>query len=99
MQYTDGGLWYHKVAARNNAYLVLDRNKYSTGNDSAGVLLNAKILWKEIKWGQGGNATVFSFSVSPAGEGPNFLVNEIKNDTLLISDYASDAFYYHYIRF
>ena len=98
LQYTDGGLFYRKFPARNNAYLSLINDHLVAGDDSSGKRLDVRIIWEKIRWG-GDSLYVFSYYGNPGVVYPYFYMNEIKNDTLIISDVGSDGYNYHYTSF
>ena len=100
LQYVKGGFCSTCVYPEtHNSYMNLTTNKIVIGNDSAGILVDTIVTWRKVSTNSG-TTYLLSYYWSP-GYGPyayNFLINEIKNDTLIISDYTSDPAYYYYIK-
>ena len=100
LQYTDGGIVYQKYIATHNSYMNLSQNRIQFGNDSIGVTLDTALVWKQTTSGTG-NLYLLEYYNNIIGYTlPNYsLIIEIKNDTLVLRDYTSDPFFYHYTKF
>ena len=100
LQYEKGGFcgscYYPST---QNSYMILAPNRIVIGNDSLGVIVDTSIVWKKEPWGT--NFTyLLSYYYSPGYAFPYYyFINEIKNDTLVLSDYASDPVYRYYTKF
>ena len=70
--------------------MILTSNRIVIGKDSLGVIVDTTVIWK--KEHRGTNFTyLLSYRYSPGYAFPYYyFMNEIKNDTLILSDYASD---------
>jgi hypothetical protein len=82
-----------------NSYMILTSNRIVIGNDSLGVIVDTTVIWKKEPWGT--NFTyLLSYRYSPGYAFPYYyFMNEIKNDTLILSDYASDPVYRYFTKF
>lgn len=98
LEYSFGGLWAHKIIDKYNSYIVLFPDHIIISNDSLGSELNTSITW--VKTDIGTNVTTFllrySFPEDPLPN--NYVIQQIKNDTLVIYDYLDDGFSYYYTR-
>jgi hypothetical protein len=100
LQYEKGGFCGTCIyPAKYNAYIILTPAKIVIGNDSLGVIVDTIVIWKKEPWGT--NFTyLLSYRYSSGYAFPYYyFINEIKNDTLLLSDYASDPVYHYYTKF
>lgn len=95
LQYSKGGICGTCVwPVKHNPYLTLSSDRFVFENDSAGVIVDAPIVWKRVPWGSD-STYLLSYKYTSG----YFFVEGINNDTLTLRDYASDPFYYYYTRF
>lgn len=99
LHYSYGGILAHKIKDTHNSYLHLSPNHIIAGNDSLGVVVDTSIIWVRVKLA--GNDSTYLLSYYWRGYifPEHFIVNQIKNDTLIISDYGSDGFKYYYTKY
>ncbi len=93
LQYAFGGLWAHKVINTDNSYMILSPNHIIKGNDSRGVFVDSRIEWIN-KY----DTYLLNYSYS---EGVHFayIIERIKNDTLMLTEDAGDGFTYFYTKY
>ncbi|MCF6332545.1 MAG: hypothetical protein L3J11_04595 [Draconibacterium sp.] len=92
LQYAFGGLLAHKVTDTVNSYMILSPNYIIKGNDSRGVFVDSSIEWI-YKY----DTYLLDYSYS---EGVHFayIIERIKNDTLMLTEDAGDGFTYFYTK-
>ena len=94
LQYAFGGLWAHKVINTNNSYMILSPDHITKGNDS-GIIVDTTLVW--VKTEIGTNDFTYLFSYPPSSI--SYIVDQIKNDTLVITQYLSDGFTFYYTKY
>jgi len=99
LQYTYGGLSTHKYIEAHNSYMILSPEHITIGNDSAGVIVDTSISWVKTDVGSNDFTYLLSYSWSGYLWPENEIINQIKNDTLIIRDYVSDGYSYYYTRY
>lgn len=94
LQYSYGGESVMKIVDKNNSYLYLSPNHITIGNDSLGIIVNTTINWVK-------NDFTYLLSYKWAGfPWPEYkIVEQIKNDTLVIRDDMSDGFKHYYTKY
>lgn len=99
LQYSFGGLWAHRITDTHSSYLHLSQDHIIAGNDSLGVVVDTSIVW--VRAMITGNDSTYLLSYYWRGYlfPEHFIVNQIKNDTLILSDYGSDGFKYYYTKY
>ncbi len=90
LQYSAGGLAYHKVVDTANTFWILTPTHISAFNNS-GVYVNTQLIWTPATL-YNEKAYLFSYNGSPL----HYIVEQIKNDTLIIREYADDGFTYYF---
>ena len=99
LNYAYGGIAAIKYPAKHHAYLNLTDSHITIGNDSAGVIVDTVASWRKEPDGPNNSITLVSYFYAPGyGFAYNYVVDEIKNDTLIMHEYTSDALYYYYTR-
>lgn len=98
LQYSNGGFAYQVIPGKNNQYLQILDDRLLAGNDLAAATVDAPLSWYRVYWPGSLNDSTYLLS---AGNGnyPYYFIDGIVNDTLIMHDFASDAFYYHYTKF
>jgi hypothetical protein len=99
LQYIYGGLLAKKHIDSYNSYLILSSDHITRGNDSTGVIVDTTIVWVRAKvWG---NDSTYLLSYSWRGYNwpEYYIIDQIKDDTLIIKDYVDDGFNYYYTKF
>ena len=94
LKYAFGGLWAHKVINTNNSYMILSPNHITKGNDS-GIIVDTTLVW--VKTDIGTNDFTYLFSYPPSSI--SYIVDQIENDTLVITQYLSDGFTFYYTKY
>lgn len=98
LQYQIGGIAGIKYVNKYNSYINLTPDHIIMGNDLHGVVIDTSIVWKRDLIGN--EYTYLMGYPDPGWPTPTyFIVNQIKNDTLIIADYnVSDEFSYYYTK-
>jgi hypothetical protein len=96
--YCQGGLAGITIIGRNNKYLQLSSNRIQIGSDSLGTILDTTLTWTQGQWGAD-TRNYFHYFPSPTLPYSEEVLHEIRNDTLIISDFADDGFTYYYKKF
>jgi hypothetical protein len=99
LQYAYGGLSTHKYFDLHNSYMILSPNHIVLGNDSLRVVVDTTILWVRTDIGSNDFTYLLSYSWSGYLWPEYYIVNQIKNDTLIIRDYENDGFDYYYTKY
>lgn len=95
LQYLTGGIAGSKYVDMHNSYMNLTPDHIILGNDLQGINIDTTIVWKQDLIGI--NETFLMGVPHPGWPAPMyFIVNEIKNDTLILSDYNISDGYIHY---
>lgn len=95
LQYQIGGIAGSKYIDSHNSYMSLTPDHIIFGDDLQGVIIDTTIVWKQDL--NGINETYLMGIPHPGWSTPMyFIVNEIKNDTLIIIDYNIIDGYTHY---
>ena len=89
LQYAVGGLSAQTFIDTANTYMTLSSTHILIGNDS-GVLINSS-----IKWVKKYDTYVLDYSY-PEGVHYPYIIESIKNDSLIITEDAGDGFTYFY---
>jgi hypothetical protein len=98
LQYAYGGFAVHKWVATNNSYMILTPKHITIGNDSTGVVVDSEITWVRTDIGTNEFSYLLSYT-RPDYPWPEYnIVYQIKNDTLVIRQYVSDALTYYYTK-
>lgn len=92
LQYQIGGIAGSKYVDTHNSYMNLTPGHIIIGNDLNGVFVDSS-----IKWTNKYNSYLLDYSYS---EGVHFayIIERIKNDTLIITDDLGDGFTYYYTK-
>jgi len=99
LQYAYGGLSAHKVVDTHNSYMNLTPEHIIMGNDLYGVVVDTTVLWVREKIGFSDSTYLLSYTRSGHSSPEYYIVDQIKEDTLIIADYnISDGFYYYYTK-
>lgn len=89
-----------KVSAKYNSYMNLKPNRIIIGNDSAGVVVDSRIYWKRTTDIFNDRTYLLTY-YHAASYGPfaiSYIVDQIYNDTLILTEDASDAVSYYYTK-
>ena len=99
LQYAYGGLCVQKSIATNNSYMIITPKHITIGNDSTGVVVDSDISW--VKTDIGSNEFTYLLSYSWSGYlWPEYnIIEQIKNDTLVIREYIDDGLRYYYTKY
>jgi hypothetical protein len=99
LQYSYGGLSVHKVIEKNNSYMLLKPDHILIGNDPLGIVVDTSIVW--VKMDIGTNEFTYLLSYSWPGYlwPEHYIVEQIKNDTLVIREYVNDGFRSYYTKY
>ena len=92
LQYSIGGIAGSKYIDESNSYMNLTQNHITMGNDSKGVFVDSPIEWIN-KY----DTYLLDYSYS---EGVHFayIIEGIKNDTLMVTEDAGDGFTFFYTK-
>ena len=98
LKYIEGGFIYQKIIEKNNAYMKLTPTHVMMGDNRRGVTVDTTIEWVNGKDMSNQQTYFLSFhwkgNILPEFE----IVDQIKNDTLIIIDNADDGYYYYYVK-
>uniref|UniRef100_UPI003217ED84 hypothetical protein n=1 Tax=uncultured Draconibacterium sp. TaxID=1573823 RepID=UPI003217ED84 len=99
LQYQIGGIAGSKYIDESNSYMNLTQNHIIVGNDLYEVVIDTSIVWKRELIREDEYSYLMGYP-NPGWQSPTyFIINQIKNDTLIIIDYnVSDGFTYYYTR-
>ena len=98
LQYSKGGYTPVTHMDEYNTYAIFSANHISVGNDSAGITLDTNINWFKTLAFSDDSIYVMSYYQPGYSFPTNDIILEIRNDTLVIRDFASDPFFYYYTR-
>jgi hypothetical protein len=99
LQYAYGGLSAHKVTDLHNSYMNLTPEHIIMGNDLYGIVVDTTVIWVREKTGFSDSTYLLSYTRSGYSSPEYYIVDQIKDDTLIIADYnISDGFYYYYTK-
>lgn len=100
LQYTYGGLWAHKSIDTIGSYMALSPYHIKVGNDFSGVFVDTTIVWIRAENLFSNTPYTYLLSYSLSGFSHEYIVNSIKNDTLMITDYnVGDGYSYYYTKY
>jgi hypothetical protein len=98
LKYIYGGISPQKITEKNKAYMILAPNHITLGDDVSGTTADTTIVWVN-------STNIFNqqtYLMSFQWEGNIFpeykIVDQIKNDTLIIIDNAYDGYSYYYVK-
>jgi len=100
LQYSKGGICSSCKYPANafHPYISFYSNKIVIGDDSAGVILDTSIEWKQYEY-KSINAYLLTYSYQNGYDYPYIkIIDGIYNDTLIVKDYAQDPISLYYIR-
>ena len=99
LQYQIGGIAGGKYLDESNSYMNLTSDHIIMGNDLYGVVIDTTTVWKRELIGADEDSYLMGYP-NPGWQSPTyFIINQIKNDTLIIVDYnVSDGFTYYYTK-
>ena len=99
LQYQIGGIAGGKYLDEYNSYMNLTSDHIIMGNDLYGVVIDTTTVWKRELIGVDEDSYLMGYP-NPGWQSPTyFIINQIKNDTLIIIDYnVSDGFTYYYTK-
>lgn len=98
LEYVQGGIAVMKYPARNNTYMTLKPNHITIRNDSLGIVADTTIIWEKGMSIQGSPTFFLSYHRYGTYTYPKYVVEQIFNDTLVLSDNSYDGFGYFYSR-
>lgn len=98
LQYVYGGLITHKYIDTYNSYMILSPDHIIMGNDSIGVFVDTTIIWVRTDIGSNDFTYLLRYSRSNYPFPINYIIDQIKNDTLIIREYLDDGFDYYYTK-
>jgi hypothetical protein len=98
LEYSYGGFTSHKSLDRINSYMILKPNHIKLGNDSLGVVVDTTIVWVKYDIGTNDFTYLLSFNWSGFPLPEYNVVQEIKNDTLIIREYVNDGYTLYYTK-
>lgn len=98
LQYSFGGLIASKYIDKNNSYMILRPEHIIIGNDSKGVVVDTNIVWIRTDIGTNDTTYLLSYSLTDTSTPEYYIVNQIKNDTLIIREYVNDGYSYYYTK-
>lgn len=93
LQYKAGGFAYRKYVDTLNTFWNLSPNHILAYNDISGAYINANIIWipKRIY-------NEKTYLLSYQGSSIYYIMNQIKNDTLIIREYVDDGYTYYFTK-
>ncbi len=96
LNYTIGGIAGSKTQSNNGQYIIINAYKFILGF-STGQQLDSTLIWKKIPTNSGKGDSTY---LMVYGILNGLVLNEIKSDTLIVSDYLiSDGYNYYYTKF
>lgn len=99
LQYSYGGLITKKNIDTHNSYLTLSPDHITVENDAFGAVVDTNIVWVRDKAGFNDSTYLLSYTRSGYPSPEYYIVDQIKQDTLILIDYnVSDGFYYYYTK-
>ena len=100
LQYQIGGIAGGKYIDIYNTYMNLTPNHIIIGNDLNGIVIDTTIVWKRDLIGTNEYTYLMGYP-NPGWQTPTYyVVNQIKNDTLIIMDYnVSEGYTYYYYKY
>ena len=99
MQYSIGGISVHKEIEKNNSYMLLKPDHIVIGNDPVGIVVDTSIVWVKTDIGTNEFTYLLSYSWSGYLWPEHYVVEQIKNDTLVIREYVDDGFRLYYTKY
>ncbi len=100
LQYQIGGIAGGKYVDEYNSFMNLTPNHIIMGNDLYGVVVDTITVWKRSLVGTNEYTYLLGYPNSGWQSPKYYIVNQIKNDTLIIIDYnISDGFNYYYTKY
>ncbi len=93
LDYGFGGIGGIRYEAKANEYINFEPYRIVIGNDQ-GVIVDTSIVWKKVPSSRTDSAYILTYQYQ--GRQNGLLVKEIKDNSLIISEYASDAVTYYY---
>jgi len=99
LQYVYGGLIERKYADKDHSYMILTPYHIIIGNASTGVVVDTTIVWERAKARYDDSTYLLTYSWSGYLWPEHYLVDQIKNDTLIIIDDVDDGFSYYYTKY
>lgn len=99
LQYLYGGFSVHKEIEKNNSYMLLKPYHIVIGNDLEGIVVDTSIVWVKKDIGTNEFTYLLSYSWSGYLWPEHYVVEKIKNDTLVIREYVDDGFRLYYTKY
>lgn len=99
LQYAYGGFSTHKYTAVDDSYMILSPNHITMGNSSKGVVVDTTIVWTKTDIGTNDFTYLLSYSWAGYPWPEYYVVDQIKNDTLIIREYVNDGYDYYYTKY
>ena len=79
--------------------MILSPEHIIIGNDSTGVVVDSSIIWIKTYIGSNDYTYLLSYSWSGYLWPEHEIIDQIKNDTLIVRDYVSDGYSYYYTKY
>jgi hypothetical protein len=99
LEYSYGGLLSHKYIETHNSYMTINSDHIIMGDDSRGVVVDTTIIWKREKDVYNDYTYLMGFSWSGYLWPEYQIVDQIKNDTLIIKENGYDGYDYYYTKY
>ncbi len=98
LKYIEGGFMYQKFIEKNNSYIKLTPTHVIMGDNLRGVTVDTTIIWVNTTDMFNQQTYLLSFYWKGNVFPEDYVVDQIKNDTLIIIDNAYDGYYYYYVK-
>jgi len=98
LQYEVGGIAGAKYVDTIHSYWDLTPNHIIAGNDISGIYVDTTIIWIKAENLFKNTPYTYLLSYSLSGFFHVYIINGIKNDTLIITDYEGDGFTYYFTK-
>ncbi len=86
-------------SVKHPLYMTITGKKIIFQSDSLGIVTDTLIYWKKAEYPSNQTTYLLTYHYSPGYAFPlAYIVDRIKNDSLILEDYASDPMYYIYSR-
>jgi hypothetical protein len=98
LDYALGGLITHKYIDTINTYVIYSPDHIIIGDDLRGTVVDTTLIWTRVKI-QNDSFYIYSYPYTGVIPPIHKIVDQIKNDTLIIRDYADDGFVYYHTKY
>ena len=99
LEYIYGGFSSHKEIETHHSYMIINSDHITMGDDSRGIVVDTTIVWERTDIGTKDYTYLMSFSWSGSLWPDYQIIDQIKNDTLIVRDYVSDGYDNYYTKY